>query len=164
MLRFSLLLLAAVRAAFLARTELVGENLALRHQLSTFVHCGRRPRVGVADRVLWVTLRRVWARWAEVLLFVRPETLVRWHLARVRYARCASGLALILPGCAFWMWMSQRSPSVTGSISSFEERSRWKAGCATWCLSATRASARVRLPWWKRSVCGQRERRAGALG
>jgi hypothetical protein len=55
MLRFGLLLLAAVRAAFLARTDLVVENLALRHQLSTFVHCGRRPRVGVADRVFWVT-------------------------------------------------------------------------------------------------------------
>jgi hypothetical protein len=66
-----------VRAAFLARTDLVVENLALRHQLSTFVHCGRRPRVGVADRVFWVTLRRVWARWSEVLLFVRPETVVR---------------------------------------------------------------------------------------
>ena len=37
MLRFGLLLLAAVRAAFLARTDLVVENLALRHQLSTFV-------------------------------------------------------------------------------------------------------------------------------
>src|SRR5260370_42417170 len=84
MLRFSLLLLAAVRAAFLARTELVVENLALRHQLSTFVHCGRRPRVGVADRVLWVTLRRVWASWSEVLLFVRPETVVRWHRAGFR--------------------------------------------------------------------------------
>ena len=92
MLRFGLLLLAAVRAAFLARTDLVVENLALRHQLSTFVHCGRRPRVGVADRVFWVTLRRVWVRWSEVLLFVQPETVVRWHRAGFR---------------KYWTWLSQ---------------------------------------------------------
>ena len=92
MLRFGLLLLAAVRAAFLARTDLVVENLALRHQLSTFVHCGRRPRVGVADRVFGVTLRRVWVRWSEVLLFVQPETVVRWHRAGFR---------------KYWTWLSQ---------------------------------------------------------
>jgi hypothetical protein len=104
MLRFGLLLVAAVRAAFLARTELVVENLALRHQLSIFVHCGRRPRVGVADRVLRVTLRRVWARWSEVLLFVRPETVVRWHRAGFR---------------KYWTWLShhrrrERRPSIDG--------------------------------------------------
>src|SRR6266403_4031030 len=71
---------------------LVVENLALRHQLSTFVHCGRRPRVGVADRVFWVTLRRVWVRWSEVLLFVQPETVVRWHRAGFR---------------KYWTWLSQ---------------------------------------------------------
>ena len=106
MLRFGLLLLAAVRAAFLARTDLVVENLALRHQLSTFVHCGRRPRVGVADRVLWVTLRRVWARWSEVLLFVRPETVVRWHRAGFR---------------KYWTWLSHHRrregrPSIDGDL------------------------------------------------
>ncbi len=106
MLRFGLLLLATVRAAFLACTELVVENLALRHQLSTFVHCGRRPRVGVADRVLWVTLRRVWARWSEVLLFVRPETVVRWHRAGFR---------------KYWTWLSHHRrregrPSIDGDL------------------------------------------------
>src|SRR5712664_2211698 len=106
MLRFGLLLVAALRAAFLARTDLVVENLALRHQLSTFVHCGRRPRVGVADRVLWVTLRRVWARWSEVLLFVRPETVVRWHRARFR---------------KYWTWLSHHRrregrPSIDGDL------------------------------------------------
>src|SRR5260370_40557130 len=93
-------------SGFLARTDLVLENLALKHQLSTFVHCGRRPRVGVADRVFWVTLRRFWARWSEVLLFVRPETVVRWHRAGFR---------------KYWTWLSQHRrrkgrPSIDGDL------------------------------------------------
>ena len=81
MLRFGLLLLAAVRAAFLARTDLVVENLALRHQLSTFVHCGRRPRVGVAESAREIPFHpdeRVVAQSGRGLLW-DPRQAVAFH-------------------------------------------------------------------------------------
>src|SRR5712672_2642653 len=33
------------------------------------------------DRFFWTALRNVWSRWAEVLLIVKPETVVSWHRA-----------------------------------------------------------------------------------
>jgi hypothetical protein len=31
------------------------------------------------DRVFWVALRRLWSRWSDVLIVVKPETIVGWH-------------------------------------------------------------------------------------
>ena len=42
------------------------------------------PRIRPADRVFWIALRRVWSRWAEVLVIVKPETVVGWHRAGFR--------------------------------------------------------------------------------
>ncbi len=66
-----------------SRRELLLENLALRQQLATIVQKAH-PRIRVADRVFWVALRRVWSRWAEALVVVKPETVVRWHRAGYR--------------------------------------------------------------------------------
>ena len=49
-----LLILYIVPAVFKDRADLVAENLALRHQLSCFIHRGPRPRIRPVDRVFWV--------------------------------------------------------------------------------------------------------------
>jgi transposase InsO family protein len=36
------------------------------------------------DRVFWTTLRNIWARWKDVLVIVKPETVVGWHRAGFR--------------------------------------------------------------------------------
>jgi hypothetical protein len=41
----------------------------------------RRPRIRLVDRVFWVLLRRVWSRWSDAVVIVRPETVVGWHRA-----------------------------------------------------------------------------------
>jgi len=56
------------------------ENLALRHQL----HVPRRrrpgwPRLFAIDRLLWVLLYRLWPRCLEVMVLVKPATVVQWH-------------------------------------------------------------------------------------
>jgi putative transposase len=66
-----------------SRRELLLENLALRQQLATMVQ-RNRPRIRPAERVFWIALRRVWSRWAEVLVIVKPETVVGWHRAGFR--------------------------------------------------------------------------------
>jgi putative transposase len=69
------------------------EIIALRQQLATFKARDRQPRIRPADRAFWVVLRRVWARWADALVIVKPETVVRWHRA---------GFKL------YWNWISRR--------------------------------------------------------
>ncbi len=84
MTRLILQLLGALRSAFRGRAALVLENLALRQQLAAFAHDRRRPRVTPADRWFWIALRRVWSRGSDVLVFVKPETVIRWHRAGFR--------------------------------------------------------------------------------
>jgi putative transposase len=76
-----LLLLAAVlRAALRSQTELVAENLLLRHQLAVLTRpTRRRPRLRTRDRLLWVLARLVRPEWRQHLVVVPPETVVRWH-------------------------------------------------------------------------------------
>jgi len=91
MLRLVLLLFGSFRAALHSRADLVIENLAPRQQLAVLAHTGRRGRVTGADRLFWVTLRRLWARWSDVLVFVKPETVIQWHRAGFRrYWTCLS--------------------------------------------------------------------------
>ena len=62
------------------RRDLALENLALRQQL--LVLRRTRPKrlpLRSADRIFWAWLSRVWAHWADVLVIVRPTTVVRWH-------------------------------------------------------------------------------------
>jgi len=81
MLRIIWVVLRSVAAAFRSRRDLVFENLALRQQLAAFKARGKQPRVRAADRAFWLVLRRIWARWADALVFVKPGTVVRWHRA-----------------------------------------------------------------------------------
>src|SRR3989442_4600494 len=58
--------------AFLRSRNSVGlEIVALRLQISVLKRKNHRPRLSPWDQLIWVFLRRVWSRWAEVL--VRSE-------------------------------------------------------------------------------------------
>ena len=72
-------LIALLRAAFLTRTGLALENLALRQQLTLYQRNQKRPRIRAGDRVFWVLLRRLWSEWDRALLIVKPETVISWH-------------------------------------------------------------------------------------
>ena len=67
-----------------SRVALQVEIVALRHQLALYHRSIRRPRIRPADRVLWAWLARYWGRWREVLVFVRPATVIAWQRRRVR--------------------------------------------------------------------------------
>ncbi len=64
--------------------DLALEILALRQQVLVLKGKNPRPTLGRFDRLFWVALRRVWSRWTEVLVVVRPETVVSWHRAGFR--------------------------------------------------------------------------------
>lgn len=55
------------------------ENMVLRQQLAAFKRENPRPKLTRFDRIFWVFIRRFWNRWKNALIFVKPETVVRWH-------------------------------------------------------------------------------------
>ena len=59
--------------------DLALENLALRQQLATFKRNHPRPRISCFDRGFWILLRRIWSKWINTLIIVKPETVVKWH-------------------------------------------------------------------------------------
>jgi hypothetical protein len=108
--RLLLLFLGVLRSACRNRADLVLENAALRHQLGVLMRTQRRPRVTAADRWFWVVLRRLWRRWTDVLVFVKPDTVIRWHRAGFRLD---------------WNWFSRRRrgrPCVTAEVRALVRR------------------------------------------
>ena len=86
------LLLTALRSTVRRRNDVVLENLLLRHQLAVLTRTGRRPKLHARDRRLWACVRRCWSGWRRHLLFVQPETVIRWHRQGWRL---------------FWRWKSR---------------------------------------------------------
>src|ERR1700730_8511214 len=78
------LVLRWLRALCRLRGDLALENLALRQQLAVLSRRHPRPRLTSVDRFFWVMLRRVWARWTDALIIVKPDTVVGWHRAGFR--------------------------------------------------------------------------------
>jgi putative transposase len=85
MLKFVMDLLRWFGAFFRTRSSLALEILALRQQVSVLKRKNPRLRLGLWDQVFWVFLRRVWSRWAEVLVVVKPETVVRLPRAGLQF-------------------------------------------------------------------------------
>ena len=95
-------LLAAFRSALRNRAELAMENLALRQQLATLHRTTPRPPLRLTDRAFWLGLSRIWSGWADALVIVKPDTVVRWHRAGFRL---------------FWRWKSRARTPAEGHVS-----------------------------------------------
>lgn len=97
------LIVAVLVAVFRDRADVIAENIALRHQLACLKHRGKRPKLRALDRALWVALSRFWPCWKELLVMVKPATVVAWHrkgfgTVWTASARSKSGLHFGRPG------------------------------------------------------------------
>jgi putative transposase len=92
MFEFLLSVPSAVVVFFRSHAEASLEVLALRQQVAVLKRKRPRPTLTRFDRVFWTTLRRVWPRWSDVLIIVKPETVIRWHRAGFRL---------------YWRWRSR---------------------------------------------------------
>jgi putative transposase len=72
-------LLFDILGLFKRQSDLVLENLALRQQLSIYHHTIARPRIRRRDRIIWVLFSKLWKDWRDALIFVKPQTVLRWH-------------------------------------------------------------------------------------
>src|SRR5215469_5317550 len=92
---FILCLFRFLRLLFSGQQAVAVENLALRRQLAAYKRRCKRPRLNEWDRLFWICLSRVWTGWRGALVFVQPDTVVRWQRDRFRrfWARlsCANG-------------------------------------------------------------------------
>jgi hypothetical protein len=117
---FSLIstILRVLRSGLQSRSQLLLENMALRHQLTVLSRSVPKPRLRNSDRLLWMLLQRCWSDWRRGLLIVQPRTVVAWH---------RSGFRL------FWRWKSRvryGRPSLERELVSLI-RHRWSSN-PTW--------------------------------
>src|SRR6202158_819890 len=96
-------IVAAIARRFRSRAVLELENLALRHHLHVLRRqLPGRPRLFVIDRLLWVWLYRLWPRCLEVMVLVKPATVIQWHRHGFR---------------RYWRWRSRSGrPSVDREV------------------------------------------------
>ena len=95
LLRFLALTIRCAPALLRSHSEQAIVELALRQQLATYSQKRSKPKITPRDRVFWIALFRIWPRWRQALVIVKPDTVVRWH---------RKGFKL------YWRWISMRGP------------------------------------------------------
>src|SRR3981081_751397 len=105
MIGFVILLLHVLVLPFKTQARLEAEIVLLRHQLSALrQRRPSRPKLTVADRLLFVWLYRLFPSVLTAVTIVQPEAVTRWH---------RSGFRL------YWRWKSRRRggrPRIPGEI------------------------------------------------
>ena len=131
------LLTALVRctlAFFRSRNGQAIIELALRQQLATYALEKTRPRLTPLDRAFWVALLRFWPRWKEVLVIVKPDTVVRWHRGEDTRAsqRLPARLATDLEARSRATTTSGGSPSPHQSLRTGKRLGSAEGPCRAW--------------------------------
>ena len=85
-------LASLARSVMRSRAHLAAENLFLRKQLALYQERRAKPRrADDATRIVLAGLSR-FREWRQLLVIVKPETLIRWHRKGFRL---------------FWRWQSR---------------------------------------------------------
>jgi transposase InsO family protein len=93
MIAFLILVLHIMVSPFKTKARLEAEIIMLRHQLNVLRRCAPpKPRLAVADRLLFVWFYRLFPSVLNAMAIVQPETIVRWHRAGFRH---------------YWRWKSR---------------------------------------------------------
>ena len=84
MIEFIRLWVGVLASALSSRVALQAEHLALRHHLCVYQRSVKRPKMKRADRILWSLLAQAWTGWKDALIFVKPDTVIRWQRKRFK--------------------------------------------------------------------------------
>src|SRR5258707_9803504 len=98
MIAFLILFLHVLVSPFKTQARLEAEIVLLRHQLSVLRRQRQplRPKLTVADRLLFVWLYRFFPSALNAVTIIQPETVIRWHRTGFRLywrwkSRCRGG-------------------------------------------------------------------------
>ena len=93
MIAFLIQFLHVVVSPFKTKARLEAEIIMLRHQLTVLRRrFPSKPKLAVADRLLFVWLHRLFPLVLNVATIVQPETIIRWHRTGFRL---------------YWRWKSR---------------------------------------------------------
>ena len=93
MIEFLILFLHVLVSPFKTQARLEAEIVLLRHQLNVLrQRVPSKPRLTVADRLLFVWLYRLFPSVLNAVTIVQPETVIRWHRTGFRL---------------YWRWKSR---------------------------------------------------------
>src|SRR5215216_974407 len=93
MIGFLILLLHVLVSQFKTQARLEAEIVLLRHQLNALRRrVPSKPRLTVADRLLFVWLYRLFPSVLNAVTIVQPATVIRWHRMGFR---------------VYWRWRSR---------------------------------------------------------
>src|SRR5713226_2514391 len=93
MIAFLILFLHVLVSPFRTRARLEAEIVLLRHQLNVLRRrVPSKPKLTVADRLLFVWLHRLFPSVLNAITIVQPETIIRWHRTGFRL---------------YWRWKSR---------------------------------------------------------
>jgi len=109
-LEFIVSFIVGIRVFFRNRSDTALEVLALRQQVAVLKRKRPRPKLNPLDRLFWIALRHCWSRWTEVLVIVKPDTVIGWHRAGFRL---------------YWRWRSRSrggQPKISGEIRALIQR------------------------------------------
>ena len=123
MLSLISMILRVLLSGVQSRSQLLLENMALRHQWTVLRRSVARPRLHNSDRLLWMLLERCWSGWRRPLLIVQPRTVIGWHRRGFRL---------------FWRWKSR----VRGGRPSLD-RELMTLICRRWSNNPTWGSKRI---------------------
>ena len=128
-----LALFVTLRSILRSRVDLQVENLALRHQIGVLRRSvKKRPKLTSMDRLLWVSLSRLWRGWRSTLVLVKPETVVAWHRRGFRW---------------FWTWKVRhgqpRRPIVSREVRESDPQ-HVPTECYLGCTAHSRRTAQTR--------------------
>jgi hypothetical protein len=68
------------RSLFVSRLSLAAEILVLRQQLLVLNRTVKWPKLRQRDRLFWVYLSRFWEDWRDVLIIVKPDTVIKMNV------------------------------------------------------------------------------------
>jgi transposase InsO family protein len=105
MIGFLILFLHVLVSPFKTQARLEAEIVLLRHQLSVLrQRIPSKPKLTVADRLLFIWLYRLFPSVLDAITIVQPETVIRWHRTGFRL---------------YWRWKSRSRggrPRIPGEI------------------------------------------------
>src|SRR5712672_4370954 len=105
MISFLSLFFHILVSRFKTQARLEAEIVLLRHQLNVLLgRAPSKPRLRVADRLIFVWLYRLFPSVLSALSVIEPETVIRWHRMGFRL---------------YWRWKSRSRggrPQIPGEI------------------------------------------------